>query len=94
MFLIKSLPHSYSDILTRQSFLNAIVLTNVLGGSTNAVLHLLAMARSANIDLTIDDFGPIADKTPVLANLKPSGDFMMEGTSRFFQCAITTEACD
>ncbi|KAL8284107.1 hypothetical protein RQP46_004856 [Phenoliferia psychrophenolica] len=71
-----------SDILTRQSFLNAIVIVNVLGGSTNAVLHLLAMARAANIELTIDDFSPIADKTPVLADLKPSGAYVMEDLHR------------
>lgn len=70
-----------SDILTKKSFENAIVITNILGGSTNAVLHLLAMARAANIDLVIDDFQKIRDKTPFLANLKPSGQYMMEGWS-------------
>jgi dihydroxy-acid dehydratase len=59
-----------SDILTRASFLNAIVIINVIGGSTNAVLHLLAMARAVNVELTIDDFQRISDKTPYLANLK------------------------
>lgn len=53
----------------------------MLGGSTNAVLHLLAMARAANIELTVDDFTPIADKTPVPADLKPSGKYVMEGES-------------
>ncbi|KAI0731414.1 dihydroxy-acid dehydratase [Earliella scabrosa] len=57
-------------ILTRQSFLNAIAVVNVVGGSTNAVLHLLAMARAADVDLTVDDFQAIADKTPYLADLK------------------------
>jgi len=52
------------DILTRNSFLNAIVIVTILGGSTNAVLHLLAMARAADVELTIDDFQMIADKTP------------------------------
>ncbi|KAF8904431.1 dihydroxy-acid dehydratase [Gymnopilus junonius] len=66
------------DILTRNSFLNAIVIITVLGGSTNAVLHLLAMARAADIDLTIDDFQMIADKTPFLADLMPSGRYYME----------------
>ncbi|KAG7098805.1 hypothetical protein E1B28_000710 [Marasmius oreades] len=66
------------DILTRQSFLNAIVIVNILGGSTNAVLHLLAMARSAEIELNVDDFQMIADKTPYLADLKPSGQYYME----------------
>ncbi|KAF8635199.1 hypothetical protein AX17_003975 [Amanita inopinata Kibby_2008] len=66
------------DILTRASFLNAIVIVTVLGGSTNAVLHLLAMARAADVELGIDDFQVIADKTPYLANLKPSGKYYME----------------
>lgn len=51
---------------------------NVLGGSTNTVLHLLAMARSANIELSTDDFSTVADKTPVLADLKPSGKYVFE----------------
>ncbi|KAJ3514123.1 hypothetical protein NLJ89_g2561 [Agrocybe chaxingu] len=66
------------DILTRNSFLNAIAVINVIGGSTNAVLHLLAIARAANIELTIDDFQMIADKTPFLADLMPSGRYYME----------------
>ncbi|KAF8973076.1 dihydroxy-acid/6-phosphogluconate dehydratase [Flammula alnicola] len=66
------------DILTRNSFLNAIVIITVLGGSTNAVLHLLAMARAADIELAIDDFQMIADKTPFLADLMPSGRYYME----------------
>ncbi|PFH53855.1 hypothetical protein AMATHDRAFT_1077 [Amanita thiersii Skay4041] len=67
-----------SDILTRASFLNATVMVTILGGSTNAVLHLLAMARAANVEFTIDDFQMIADKTPYLADLKPSGRYYME----------------
>jgi dihydroxy-acid dehydratase len=66
------------NIMTKQSFENAITLVTVLGGSTNAVLHLIAMAKAANVDLTIDDFQRIADKTPFLADLKPSGQFVME----------------
>ncbi|CDO72495.1 hypothetical protein BN946_scf184980.g36 [Trametes cinnabarina] len=66
------------DILTRNSFLNAITIVNVIGGSTNAVLHLLAMARAADVDLTIDDFQKVADRTPYLADLKPSGKYVME----------------
>ncbi|THH09401.1 hypothetical protein EW145_g2054 [Phellinidium pouzarii] len=66
------------DILTRQSFLNAVTVVNVIGGSTNAVLHLLAIARAADIPLTIDDFQDIADRTPYLADLKPSGKYYME----------------
>jgi len=58
--------------------LNAIVIITVLGGSTNAVLHLLAMARAAEIELSIDDFQMIADKTPFLADLMPSGRYYME----------------
>ncbi|KAF5370674.1 hypothetical protein D9758_001879 [Tetrapyrgos nigripes] len=70
------------DIVTRQSFLNAIAVTNILGGSTNAVLHLLAMARSADIELNVDDFQMIANKTPYLADLKPSGKYYMEDVHR------------
>ncbi|KAF8650408.1 hypothetical protein AX16_005215 [Volvariella volvacea WC 439] len=66
------------DILTRQSFLNAIAIVNVLGGSTNAVLHFLAMARAADVELSIDDFQTIANKTPYLADLKPTGKYYME----------------
>ncbi|KAJ8509070.1 hypothetical protein ONZ45_g8741 [Pleurotus djamor] len=70
------------DILTRQSFLNAIAIVCVLGGSTNAVLHFLAMARACDVDLTIDDFQAISDKTPYLADLKPSGKYYMEDLHR------------
>ena len=66
------------DILTKEAFENALVLVTVLGGSTNAVLHLLAIARSANVELTLDDFQRVSDKTPLLANLKPSGEYLME----------------
>ncbi len=66
------------DILTRESFENAMVIVTVLGGSTNAVLHLLAMARTADIELTIDDFQSVTDRTPYLADLKPSGKYVME----------------
>ncbi len=65
-------------ILTRKSFENAITVVIALGGSTNAVLHLLAMAHAAGVELTIDDFQRISDKTPFLADLKPSGKFVME----------------
>ncbi|KAL0068775.1 hypothetical protein AAF712_004104 [Marasmius tenuissimus] len=70
------------DILTRQSFLNAIAIINVLGGSTNATLHFLAMARAAEIELTIDDFQTVANRTPYLADLKPSGKYYMEDVHR------------
>ena len=66
------------DIMTREAFENAMVITMVLGGSTNAVLHLIAMARSVDIDLTIDDFQAVSDRVPFLADLKPSGRFVME----------------
>lgn len=65
------------DILTKQSFENAITVVTALGGSTNAVLHLIAIARTANIQLTLDDFTRIAEKTPVVADLKPSGAYTM-----------------
>jgi dihydroxy-acid dehydratase len=67
-----------SDILTKKSFENAITIVTVLGGSTNAVLHFLAIADAANVDFTLDDFQRISDKTPFLADLKPSGQFLME----------------
>lgn len=66
------------DIMTREAFDNAITVIMVLGGSTNAVLHLLAMARSVGIQLTQDDFQAISDKVPVLADFKPSGKYLME----------------
>jgi dihydroxy-acid dehydratase len=66
------------DIITRQSIENAVRLITVLGGSTNAVLHLLAIAKSAEINFTIDDFQSICDSTPFLADLKPSGKYLME----------------
>lgn len=67
-----------SDILTRKAFENAITLIIALGGSTNAVLHLIAMAKAANVPLDINDFQQIADKTPFIADLKPSGKYLME----------------
>ena len=66
------------DIMTLKAFENAITIVAVLGGSTNAVMHLIAMAHSVDIEITLDDFQAISDKTPVLADLKPSGKFMME----------------
>lgn len=66
------------DIITRKSIENAISLVIALGGSTNAVLHFLAIARSANIEFSLDDFQKISDKTPYIANLKPSGKYLME----------------
>ena len=66
------------DIMTREAFENAIVVIMVLGGSTNAVLHLIAMAKSVDIELTQDDFQAISNKVPVLADFKPSGKYLMQ----------------
>ena len=67
-----------SDIITRKSIENAVRLITILGGSTNAVLHILAICKTANIDFNIDDFQKISNETPLLGNLKPSGKFLME----------------
>ncbi|KJR87624.1 dihydroxy-acid dehydratase [Sporothrix schenckii 1099-18] len=66
------------DIMTRQAFEDAMVLVTILGGSTNAVLHLIAIADSVGIKLTIDDFQAVSDRTPFLADLKPSGKYVFE----------------
>jgi dihydroxy-acid dehydratase len=66
------------DILTRQAFENAIATVVSLGGSTNAVLHLIAMAKAADVPLTIDDFQAVSNRTPLLADMKPSGPWVME----------------
>jgi len=66
------------EIMTRAAFENAMVLVTVLGGSTNAVLHLIAMARSVDVPLCIDDFQEVSDRVPFLADLKPSGEYVME----------------
>ncbi|RMJ29077.1 Dihydroxy-acid dehydratase [Aspergillus sp. HF37] len=65
------------DIMTRQAFENAMVLVNITGGSTNAVLHLIAMADSVGINLTLEDFQSVSDRIPFLADLKPSGKYVM-----------------
>ncbi|KAI7332599.1 putative dihydroxy-acid dehydratase [Hortaea werneckii] len=67
-----------SDIMTRQAFEDAMVLVNITGGSTNAVLHLIAMAHSVGVDLSIDDFQAVSDRTPFLADLKPSGKYVFQ----------------
>src|SRR5207245_7143670 len=64
------------QILTRQAFENAIAVTMAIGGSTNAVLHLLAIAHAAGVPLTLDDFEAIRARVPVLCDLKPSGQFV------------------
>ena len=66
-----------SDIMTRKAFENAITVVMVLGGSTNAVLHLIAMAKSVGVEVTQDDFQKISDRVPVLADFKPSGKYLM-----------------
>ncbi|MFH1071075.1 MAG: dihydroxy-acid dehydratase, partial [Candidatus Glassbacteria bacterium] len=71
-----------SRIMTKKAFENAIAMVMVLGGSTNAVLHLIAMAKSVGVKLTIDDFQRISDRTPYLADLKPSGRYLMEDLYR------------
>ncbi|GJL82239.1 MAG: dihydroxy-acid dehydratase [marine bacterium B5-7] len=71
-----------SQIMTREAFENAMVVVTVLGGSTNAVLHLIAIARAAGVELNIDDFEKVSDRIPFLADLKPSGRYVMEDVHR------------
>ena len=71
------------DIMTRQAFENAIALIMVLGGSTNAVLHMIAMAKSVGVTVTQDDFQTISDKIPVLADFKPSGKYLMQDLHQY-----------
>ncbi|KAI1643054.1 dihydroxy-acid dehydratase [Daldinia loculata] len=66
------------DVMTREAFEEAMIVVNILGGSTNAVMHLIAIADSVGIKLTVDDFQAVSDRTPFLADLKPSGKFVME----------------
>ena len=70
------------DILTRKAFENAITVVIALGGSTNAVLHLLAIAHAARVKLTLDDFTRIGKRVPVLADLRPSGRYLMSELDR------------
>ncbi|KAG7088402.1 hypothetical protein E1B28_012400 [Marasmius oreades] len=70
------------DIMTREAFENAMVLTMILGGSTNAVLHLIAIAHSVGIELSIDDIQRVSDRTPFIADIKPSGKYVMEDVYR------------
>jgi len=70
------------EIMTKTAFENAIVLITALGGSTNAVLHLLAVAHSVEVDLQLSDFQTISDRVPLIANMKPSGDYLMEDLHR------------
>ncbi|MGI9544616.1 MAG: dihydroxy-acid dehydratase [Cyclobacteriaceae bacterium] len=71
-----------SDIVSKKSFENALTMVMVLGGSTNSVLHMIAIAKSMDIDLSMDDFQRISDRTPYLADLKPSGKYLMEDVHR------------
>jgi dihydroxy-acid dehydratase len=71
------------DIMTRKAFENAITLIMILGGSTNAVLHMIAMAKSVDVPLTQDDIQAISDKTPVLADFKPSGKYLMQDLHQY-----------
>ena len=66
------------DIISKKSIENAVAMVNALGGSTNAVLHYLAIAHAAGIEFTLEDFQRVSDRTPVLADLKPSGEYLME----------------
>jgi len=70
------------DIMTREAFENALVVLTVLGGSTNAVLHLIAMARAVDVPLNIDDFQRVSDRVPLLADMKPSGQYVQEDLDR------------
>ena len=72
-----------SDIMTRKAFENAITIIMVLGGSTNAVLHIIAMAKSVGVDVTQDDFQTISDRVPVLADFKPSGKYLMQDLHQY-----------
>ena len=72
-----------TDIMTRKAFENAITVVMILGGSTNAVLHLIAMAKSVDVELTQDDFQTISDKIPVLADFKPSGKYLMQDLHQY-----------
>ena len=71
------------DIMTRKAFENAIAVIMVLGGSTNAVLHMIAMAKSVGVSITQDDFQTISDKIPVLADFKPSGKYLMQDLHQY-----------
>jgi dihydroxy-acid dehydratase len=74
--------HTAGDILTRDAFENAIAVAMALGGSTNVVLHLLAIAREAQVELTLDDFNRIGDKVPHIADMKPFGKYVMNDVDR------------
>ncbi|MEY4417781.1 MAG: hypothetical protein RIQ88_219 [Actinomycetota bacterium] len=80
------------DILTKKAFENAITILMALGGSTNAVLHLLAIAREAEVDLSLDDFNHISDRVPLLADLKPFGNFVMSDVDKIGGIPVVLKA--
>ena len=80
------------DIITRESLLNAIAVVVALGGSTNAVLHLLAIAHEAHVQLDIEDFNTVADKVPHLANVKPFGQYVMSDVDRIGGVPVVMKA--
>ncbi len=80
------------DIITRESLLNAIAVVVALGGSTNAVLHLLAIAHEAHVELDIEDFNTVADKVPHLANVKPFGQYVMSDVDRIGGVPVVMKA--
>jgi dihydroxy-acid dehydratase len=82
LFVLLSRKIRARDIMTKEAFENAIVVMMALGGSTNGVLHLLALAKEANVQLTLDDFNRISAKVPLLGNFRPSGDYAMEDLER------------
>lgn len=81
------------DIMTKEAFENAITVVMALGGSTNAVLHLLAMAHAVDIPLTLDDFQTISDSTPFIADLKPSGKYVMEDIHKVMHLDVLFVCC-
>ena len=81
------------DIMTKEAFENAITVVMALGGSTNAVLHLLAMAHAVDIPLTLDDFQTISDSTPFIADLKPSGKYVMEDVHKVRHLGLLFAEC-
>lgn len=82
-----------SDIMTRKAFENAMVVIMVLGGSTNAVLHMIAIAKSIGIKLTQDDFQAVSNRIPLLADMKPSGKYMMEDLHKIGGLPIVMKYC-
>lgn len=77
------------DIMTKAAFQNALTIVMALGGSTNAVLHFLAIARSVNVELTLDDFQRISDQTPLIGDMKPSGRYVMEDLHKVLLRPVT-----